>query len=206
MDNKKTFLISIILLIIAVSVIVMLTNSEKYERIEITPNGTSIEVPFNQSKYRGEIVNVKIWNWDKGLLLAYNSNENNDVLQLGKFSFNAMNELIESGDRQNIDGFTCYQINADELLEIHLFDIIKVNYDGDFYCICLNNETTSDSIIICSNDKDVALHMAKSVQFRNVYPNNTPSNDSGSTIEEITEDLLSESPISDNVTSLLSKT
>jgi hypothetical protein len=184
----------------------MLTNSEKYERIEITPNGTSIDVPFNQSKYRGDIVNVKIWNWDKGILLAHNSNEDNDVLQLGEFSFNAMNDLIKRGDMQNIDGFTCYHINADELLEIHLFDIIKVNYDGDFYCICLNNETTGDNIIICSNDRDVTLHMAKSVQYKNVYPNSTHTDNSSSTIKEITDELLSDNPIKDNVTSILSKT
>ena len=92
---------------------------------------------------------------------------------------------------QNIDGLTCYVINADELLEIHLFDIIKVNYKGKFYCIPLSNETSHDNIIICCKDKDIALHMAKSVQYKNVYPNNTDLDNAISTIENMTEDLQS---------------
>ena len=82
-------------------------------------------------------------------------------------------------------------INADELLEIHLFDIIKVNYNGKFYCIPLTNETTGDNILICCKDKDMAVHMAKSVQYKNVYPNSTDLQINISEAENITGDLLS---------------
>ena len=89
---------------------------------------------------------------------------------------------------QDIDGFTCYVINADQLLEIHIFDIIKVNYNGKFYCIPLSNETTHDNIIICCNDKNMAVHMAKSVQYKNVFPEKT---DTLSTVKNMTGNLQS---------------
>ncbi|WP_407393709.1 hypothetical protein [Methanobrevibacter sp.] len=191
MDNKKIIIIGILLLIITGVILVMLTNTMNYERIEITPNGTSIDVPANQTKFLGDFESVKIWNWDDGALITYNSNEGSGISELTGLSFNALNELIKNGEMQNIDGLTCYVINADELLEIHLFDIIKVNYKGKFYCIPLSNETSHDNIIICCKDKDIALHMAKSVQYKNVYPNNTDLDNAISTIENMTEDLQS---------------
>ena len=181
------------MLIIAIAVILM--NSVNYERIEITPNGTSIDVPVNQTDYLGEFEGIKIWNLDNGALITYNSHEGINTFQLTDFSFNAINEVIKKGEMENIDGFTCYVLNADELLEIHLFDIIKVNYNGKYYFIPLDNETTQDNIIIFSNDRDMALHMAKSVQYKNVYPNATSDN-SNLTIEKIAEDLLANTSIS----------
>ena len=191
MDNKKIIIIGILLLVIAGIIFVMLTNAVNYERIEITPNGTSIDVPANQTEFRGGIEGMKIWNWDNGALITYNSHEGSGISKLTGLSFNAANELIKNGEMQNIDGFTCYVINADDLLEIHLFDIIKVNYKGKFYCIPLANETTHDNIIICCKDKDIALHMAKSVQYKNVYPDNTDLDNAISTVENVTGDLQS---------------
>ncbi len=177
----------------------MLFTTVNYEKIEITPNGTTIEVPANQTKYHGDIDSVKIWNWDNGVLVTYNSHEDDSIIKLTGFSFNAMNELIKKGELQNIDGFTCYVINADELLEVHLFDIIKVNYNGKFYCIPLSNETTQDNLIICCNDKDIALHMAKSVKYKNVYPKDTTLDDVKSTIENVTGNLSINQTDLDNV-------
>ena len=163
MDNKKIIIIiGIILLIIIAGVIIVMLTSVQYEKIDITPNGTTIEVPANQTKYNG-----------------------NKVSELG---FNTLNNLIKNGERQDIDGFTCYVINADQLLEIHIFDIIKVNYNGKFYCIPLSNETTHDNIIICCNDKNMAVHMAKSVQYKNVFPEKT---DTLSTMKNMTGNLQS---------------
>lgn len=189
MDNKKIIILGILLLIIVGVILVMLANSANYERIEITPNGTSMDVPANQTEFQGEIDGVKIWNWDKGALVTYNSHEAISGIPLTELSFNALNELIKNGEQQNIDGFTCYVLNADELLEVHVFEIIKVNYNGKFYCIPLENETTHDNIIICCDDKDIALHMAKSVKYKNVYPNNTDNVQSS--IDELTGDLQS---------------
>jgi hypothetical protein len=150
-----------------------------------------MEVPANQTKYDGEIESAKIWNWDKGILVTYNSHEDPNFIKVTELGFDTLNGIIKKGEIQHIDGLTCYVINADELLEIHIFDIIKVNYNGKFYCIPLSNETTHDNILICCNDRDMAVHMAKSVQYKNVYPDTADLSDTISTVENITGDLQS---------------
>lgn len=191
MDNKKIIIIGIILLIIAAGAIFIILTSVNYERIDITPNGTTIEVPANQTEYDGNLEGAKIWNWDNGVVVAYNNHENPNFIQVTELGFNALKEIIKNGEKQDIDGVTCYVINADELLEIHIFDIIKVNYNGKFYCIPLDNETTHDNIIICCKDKDIAVHMAKSVEYKNVYPESTNLENTVSTLENMTGDLQS---------------
>ena len=190
MDNKKIIIIGIILLIIVAGVIFVILTSVNYERIDITPNGTSIEVPANKTKYDGNYQSAKIWNWDKGILVTYNSHEDKSLIKITEQGFNTLNDVIKNGEKQNIDGYTCYVINADELVQIHIFDIIKVNYNGKFYCIPLSNETTHDNILICSNDQGVALHMAKSVKYKNVFPENDLS-DTVPNVANITGDLQS---------------
>ena len=190
MDNRKLIIIGIIVLIIIAGVLFVMLTSVNYERIDITPNGTTIEVPANQTEYNGNVEGAKIWNWNNGILVSYNNHEDPNFIKVTELGFNALNELIKNGEKQDVDGVTCYVINADELLEIHVFDIIKVNYNGKFYCIPLANETTHDNILICCNDKNVAVHMAKSVQYKNVYPNDTDLLNI-STVENITGDLQS---------------
>ena len=189
MDRKKIIIIAAILLI-ALGVIFVLLSSVNYERIEITPNGTSIDVPANQTEFKGNIEGLKIWSWDNGVLVSHNSREGSGISILTGLSFSTINELVKNGQMQEIDNITCYVINADELLEIHLFDIIKVNYKGKLYCIPLSNETSHDSILICCNDRDIALHMAKSVRYKNVYPD-TDFDTTISAAENITSDLQS---------------
>ena len=191
MDRKKIIIIGIIILIIAAAIILVMLTSVNYERIEITPNGTSIEVPANQTKYKGDVESAKIWNWNNGILVTYNSHEDRNPAKVTELGFNALNDLIKNGERQDIDGYTCYVINADKLLEIHIFDIVKVNYNGKFYCIPLANETSHDNLIICCNDKDMAVHMAKSVQYKNVFPDNNKLDNTISKVENMTEDLQS---------------
>ena len=202
MDNKKVIIICIILLIIVSGIILVIMTSVNYDRIEITPNGTSIEVPANQTKYGGNIGGAKIWNWNNGILVTYNSQGDENIIKVSEFGINALNDLIKNGEKQNIDGFTCYVINADELLEIHIFDIIKVNYNGKFYCIPLANETTHDNIIICCKDSAMAVHMAKSVQYKNVYPNSTDLDNTISTVKNLTGDLQSKASDYANNTNL----
>lgn len=191
MDNKKIIIIAAIILIIAAVIIFVMLTSVDYERIEITPNGTSLEVPENQTKYNGDIDSVKIWNWNNGILLTYNSQESNNIIKVSELGFNTVNDIIKNGEKQNFDGFTGYVINADDLLEIHIFDIIKINYNGKFYCIPLSNQTTHDNILICCNNKDMAVHIAQSVQYKNVYPENNNLENSISQVKNVTDDLQS---------------
>ena len=200
--NKKIIIIGLILLIIAAGIIFVVLTSVNYERIDITPNGTTIEVPANQTEFDGNIEGAKIWHWNNGILVTYNNHEDPNFIQVTEFGFDALNELIKNGEKQNIYGVTCYVINADELLEVHIFDVIKVNYNGKFYCIPLSNETTHDNIIICCNDKDIAVHMAKSVEYKNVYPDNTDLDDVLSSAENLTEDLQSKASDYTNNTNL----
>ena len=197
MDKKKIIIIGIILFIIAASIIFVILTTVHYERIEITPNGTSIEVPANQTKYCGDYESAKIWNWNNGILVTYNSHEDNNIIKVTELGFNTLNDVIKNGEKQEIGGFTCYVINADELLEIHIFDIIKVNYNGKFYCIPLSNDTTHDNIIICCNDKDMAVHMAQSVQYKNVFPENNDLENTLSTVENLTGDYANNTNLSE---------
>lgn len=190
MDNKK-IIILIIILIIAAGILFVVLTSVNYERIEITPNGTSIDVPANETKYAGEIESVKVWNWKNGILITYNSYEDQNLIKVSEFGFDSLNNIIKNGEKQDIDGFEGYVINADELLEIHIFEIIKVNYKDKFYSIPLSNETTHDNILICSNNKDIAAHMAKSVQYKNVYPTQNNLSNTISKVNNLTDDIQS---------------
>jgi len=191
MERKKLIIIAVILLIIAAAALFVILTTVHYEKIEITPNGTTIDVPANQTKYNGEYESAKIWNWNSGILLTYNSNADNNLIKVTELGFNTANDLIKKGEREDVDGLTCYIINADQLLEIHIFDIIKVNYNGKFYCIPLTNETTHDNIIICCKDKNMAVHMAKSVQYKNVYPDKPKLDNTVSGVKNMTDDLQS---------------
>ena len=203
MDNKKIIIIvGVILLIIAACVIFVMLTTVNYEKIDITPNGTTIEVPANKTKYAGNVQGAKIWNWDNGILVTYNSNEDKNIIKVTELGFNSLNKLIQNGEKQTIDGYTCYVINADKLLEIHIFDIIKVNYNGKFYCIPLDNETTHDNLIIFCKDKDMAVHMAKSVQYKNVFPDDNKLNNTISTVGNMTGDLQSKASEFANNTNL----
>lgn len=192
MDNKKIIIIGIIVLIILAGVIIIMLTSVNYEKIEITPNGTTIDVPANQTRFRGEFEGIKLWNWDHGALVTCNSHEGSGIIRLTGISFDSLNDLIKNNGRmENIDGLKCYEINADDLLEVHIFDFIKLNYKGKLYCIPLNNETTYDNIIIFCKEKDVAVHMAQSVEYKKVYSNNTTLDKAIFTVNNITENLQS---------------
>ena len=198
MDNKKIIIIGIILLIIIAGVIFVMLTTVNYERIDITPNGTTIEVPANKTEYAGSVEGAKLWNWDNGILVTYNENEDPNFFKVTELGFNALLKIVKTGEKQDINGLTCYVINADELFKIELFDVIKVNYNGKFYCIPLSNETSHDNIIICCNNKDMAVHMAESVVYKKVYPDNTDLENALSTVENLTGSL----PSIDNSTNL----
>ncbi|MDO5810988.1 MAG: hypothetical protein Q4Q37_07820 [Methanobrevibacter sp.] len=191
MDNKKMMIIAAIILVIVAAILFVMLTYQQYERIEITPNGTSMDVPFNQTKYAGEVESAKIWNWKNGILVTYNSYEDGSLIKVGEMGFNTLKQIIENGEKQDIDSYTCYVINADEVMKISIFDIIKVNYNGKFYCIPLSNQTTHDNILICCNNKDIAVHMAKSVEYKNVFPNKASLNDTLASIENMTGELES---------------
>lgn len=189
MDNKKLIIIGIVLLIVVGAALAIVLSSPNHERIEITPNGTSIDVPANQTEYKGNIDGVKIWNWEDGALLSYNSHAGSNI-PLTDVGFNGLEEIVKKGKMETVNNITSYVLDADELMQIRLFDIIQINYNGKFYFIPLSNETTHDDLIICSKDRNIALHMAESVKYKNVYPNKTYWDNAKTQIEETGQDLL----------------
>jgi len=93
MDNRKIIIIAIVILI-AASALVMLMSMGSYERVEITPNGTSIEVPSNHLTYHGDIEGIRFWKWNYGALVSYNSEELTNALGLSGLSINVINDLL----------------------------------------------------------------------------------------------------------------
>lgn len=190
MENKKFYIIGIILLIILSGVIFLILTSVNYETIEITPHGTSIEVPANQTKYDGEFESLRLWNWNNGILLTYNNLEDKNLIKMTEVGYNSIIKVVQNGQKQDLDGYEAYVINADELLAIHIFDIIKVHYNGKLFCIPLSNNTTHDNILIICKDKDMAVHMAQSVKYKKVFSESN-SNYPITTVKNMTDDLQS---------------
>lgn len=169
MENKKLIIIGVLAVILCIfagaiiGTLNTMNSSIDYERIEIVPNATSIEIPTSQANYLGDTEGVKFWNWSNGALVTYNSQEGSNAVELsGALGFYAVKELVRTGNSENIDGFTVYTLDANQLAES-----IKTNGDGEFYCVHLVNDTTHDNIVICCKDKEILLHMAKSIQYKN---------------------------------------
>lgn len=80
METKKMVLIVVLIIILCAvvgAIFVTLTNAVDYERIELTPDGTSIEIPKQEANYVGEIneTGCKQWTFKQGTLMSFNSEE-----------------------------------------------------------------------------------------------------------------------------------
>ena len=163
METKDLIFIGIVAISISILIgttIGIVTTSQDYERIEIVPNGTSIEIPDSQNASVGE--DLKFWNWSDGALITYNSQEDTNASEISSaLGFYAIKELFKQGSSENINGTTVHTLDGAKLKE-H----INVNGDGTYYCVYLINGTTKDNIIICCSDKDVLMHMVNSVQYK----------------------------------------
>lgn len=168
-------LLAVIACILAVALFGALANSVTYERIEIIPNGTSIEIPTDEAKYDGEMneTGAKQWTFKQGSLVTYNSEEAIDARGIyglgGAMGFKTINDMILNHfeKREEIDGFTVYTIDGAKL---------GIEGRGLMYCIITGNNDTHDNIIITADNKDIALHMAKSIHYENANISNTTSN------------------------------
>lgn len=167
MENKNIIIIAVLAIIICVlagGIYAMMNSSVDYERIEITPKGTSIEVPTANAKYEGEIneTGCKLWTFKQGGLTTFNSEEAMNARGLsglgGAIGIKAIEEIIQSqGEKQETDGFTVYKISGEKL---------NISGRAEMYCIITGNNTTHDNIIIATDNIDITLHMAKSIQYK----------------------------------------
>ena len=69
-------------------------------------------------------------------------------------------KLIKQNSKTNIDGYEVYMLDSNTLESI-----VKMDIDGKFYCIFLD-DANHDTVVICCNDKDVAVHMAHSINYK----------------------------------------
>lgn len=195
METKKLIIIGILLIIICIlagAIIGLVTQNTQYERIEIVPNGTSIDIPKNNANYLGDTYGVKFWNWTDGVLVSYNSQEGNNRVELtGALGFYAIKELVKTGNAETIEGITIYELTGEQLSK---FNMTKNN--DKFYCVHLVNDTTHDNIIICCKDKNILTHMVKSIQYKT-------SNSTNTTNLNVTnsETTITNAPSTNNVTS-----
>ena len=163
METLNLILIGIVAISISILIgttIGIVTDTTEYERIEIVPNGTSIEIPDSQEASVGE--EVKFWNWSDGALITYNSLEDSNATEISSaLGFYEIKELFKQGSSENINGTTVHTLDGAKLI-----NHINVKGDGTYYCVYLINGTTKDNIIICCSDEDVLMHMVNSVQYK----------------------------------------
>lgn len=168
METKNIIIIGVLVVIICVlagAIFGTLTNSVNYERIEIVPNGTSIEVPTENAKYEGEMneTGAKLWTFKQGSLVTFNSEEAVNSRGLyglgGAVGIKTINDMVLNHfeKREEIDGFTVYTLDANKL---------GIENRSTMYCIIVGNDTTHDNIVITVDNIDIALHMAKSIQYK----------------------------------------
>jgi hypothetical protein len=156
-------LLVVLILIICVAAGVILTlNTIQYERVEISPNGTSIEIPTHHREYVGDVSGVKCWKRNYGVLLSYDDSAVNNSINFSDLSigFDVVEKLIKQNSKTNIDGYEVYMLDSNTLESI-----VKMDIDGKFYCIFLD-DANHDTVVICCNDKDVAVHMAHSIDYK----------------------------------------
>lgn len=179
METKNIVIIAVLAIticIIAGATFGLLTKSVNYERIELMPNGTSIEAPANELKYEGEVneSGAKLWTFKQGSLMTFNSEEAINARGLyglgGAVGIKAINDMVLNHfeKREEIDGFTVYTIDGEKL---------GIEGRGIMYCIITKNDDTHDNIVIITDSKDITLHMAKSIQYKSANITNTNSNE-----------------------------
>ena len=135
----------------------------------------------------------------QGSLTTFNSEEAVNARGLyglgGAIGIKAIEELILNHfeKKEEIDGYTVYTIDGAKL---------DIPGRGEMYCVIVGNDTTHDNIIIITDNKDITLHMAKSIHYKNantttpssnneniVSTNNQNNNDSNNKNKYTEEDL-----------------
>lgn len=178
MERKNIVIIAALVIVICILtgiIFATMTKSVEYERIELAPNATSIEIPKEDLKYEGEMngTGAKLWTFKKGSLTTYNSEEALNARGLyglgGAVGLKTIKEMILNHyeKEEEIDGFTVYTVNGKDL---------GINGRDTLYCIITGNDDTHDNIVITVDDKDVALHMAKSIQYKSMNSTKSSTN------------------------------
>ena len=198
--NQKLIIIAVIAITVtAISIMFMFNTSISYEMVELVPNGTSLEIPTNNATYNNNSTDagVKIWTFKQGSVTSYNSEEALSARGFeglaGAMAFKTINDMIlnKFDKKESVDGYDIYTINSEKL------------GDGDnrvMYAIILANDDTHDNIIIVTSNKDITLHIAKSVQFKfnEKLTADTPSTTTVSVPEPEVDNISDEVDVNDD--------
>lgn len=185
MEQKKLIIIGVLCVVICIfagAIFGILTNTVNYEKIELTANGTTIEIPSNNLSFQGNVngSGIDLWTFsNNGRLISFNSEvafAGNGLYGLaGAVAFKDIKDLVFNHfkKQERVDDFIVYTLDA---------NVMNPDGKGDIYCIMLTNNDTHDNMIIVAGTQDIALHMAKSVQYKasgSVSSNSTASTNGG---------------------------
>lgn len=190
MEQKNFIIIAVVAIIICVAtgaILGFLTNNTQYERIEIVPNGTSIEMPTDNLTYEGEQsgTGAKLWSFKQGSLMSFNSQEAIDARGLyglgGALGIKQIKDLVieKSVDKENINEFTVYTVKGKD---------INISSRDTLYVIITGDDTTHDNIIIATENKDITVHMAESIQYKSGNATNTSNDNTSESASQSTAD------------------
>ena len=171
MERKHLIIISLLVIIIFIligALFSVLTHNE-YERIEVVPNGTSMELPINNLTNYSDVPTkgFKIWSFEQGNITSFNTKEvkarfhgTNFYSEKGLDEFNELKNTILKNyeETDKINEYYIYTVNSEILGDV----------DGKtMYVIFLcSNDKTGDNIIIMADNKDITLNIAKSVDLK----------------------------------------
>lgn len=170
MERKHLIIIGALLIIIfvlCVGIFSVPTHIE-YENISVVPNGTSMEVPTNNLTNYSDVPKegFKIWKFEQGSITSFNTKEvkarfhgTNLHSEQGLEEFKEFTNIIHKNfdNKEQIDGYYVYTINSEKFGD----DDAKT-----MYAIIGGGTDTGDNIIIMTDNKDITLHIAKSVDLK----------------------------------------
>ena len=168
MEKKNLIIIialAIIILILCGALFGVLSQTE-YEKIEVVANGTTMEVPTNNLTDLGDALGdgCKIWTFEQGGIVSFNTIEAENTKDASSYQdgIDEFKEVVDPiinnyEEKENIDGYTVYTMKGETLGHPD---------EGTLYVIMCENQGTGDNVVIMTDNKDITLHIAKSVEFK----------------------------------------
>lgn len=153
MDNRKVIIIALIAVIVVLGGLIAYSlftqNQVQYQTIAVS-NATTMEVPVSKnSTFFNDALGIKYYQDDKSGVQVISWNGQEQASAKGAVNIASQFEKQKAGTTQSIEnGVSVYE-----------------NKKLRCFIIEVKNATTNDNIIIVAKDKNVALHMLKSIKF-----------------------------------------
>lgn len=153
MDNKHIIIIGLVAVLFIVggfiSYNLITGNNIEYQTIALS-NATTIEVPVSdKASFFSDDLGIKYYQDEKHGVQVISWNSQEELSLTGAVDVAAQFEKQKGGSTPTMeDGVAVYQ-----------------NKESGYYIIEAKNETTHDNVMIMAKDKNVALHMFKSIRF-----------------------------------------